>query len=86
MGAMSTLSASTPHLENNMSHHSLQAAAMFEVRYLPLTADQRSLSFPCDDGGHVDLNALSKRALSDYLFARALVGRVYGPPQIGCIQ
>lgn len=69
-----------------MNHPSLQAAAMFEVRYLPLTSDQRSLSFPCDGGGHVDLNALSKRALSDYLFARALVGRIYGPPQIGSVQ
>lgn len=69
-----------------MSHPNLQAAAMFEVRYLPLTADHRCLSFPCDDCGHVDLNALSKRALSDYLFARALVGRMYGPPQVGCVQ
>lgn len=69
-----------------MNHTNLQAAAMFEVRYLPLTAAHRCLSFPCDCGGHVDLNALSKRALSDYLFARALVGRMYCPPQIGTVQ
>lgn len=69
-----------------MSHPTLQAATGFEVRYLPLTAGHHSLSFPCDGGGHVDLNALSKRALSDYLFARALVGRVFSPPQIGSVQ
>lgn len=30
--------------------------------------------FPCDAGGHVDMDALSDQARNDYLYARALMG------------
>jgi hypothetical protein len=62
-----------------------ESAASFEVRYLPLSRTGHALCFPCDPSGHVDLNALSSRALSDYLFARAMVGREYGLPVFGCV-
>ena len=61
-------------------------ANAFEVRYPPLAQDGPVLRFPCDDHGHVDLNALSARALSNYLFARAMVGRVYGLPVVGSVH
>jgi len=68
---------------NNIS--TLTHSTAFEVRYPPL-AEGRELAFPCDDGGHVDMNRLSKRALSDYLYARALVGRMFGLPQVRSVQ
>ena len=68
---------------NTIFPTSVESAASFEVRYLPLSRVGHALCFPCDSSGHVDLNALSSRALSDYLFARAMVGREYGLPVLG---
>jgi len=42
----------------------------------------RSLSFPCDSGGHVDMDELSERARDNYLFARTVVGRDYEVPVV----
>ncbi len=56
----------------------------FEVRFWSLFQPGRALSFPCDDQGRVDLDALSETARNNYLFARATVGREHGSPQI-CI-
>lgn len=56
------------------------SAAPFELRYESLFNTGRGLSFPCDASGRVDLDALSDRARSNYLFARATVGRDFGCP------
>lgn len=56
--------------------------APFVVRFDFLSAPGRALAFPCDAGGRVDLDALSERARNDYLFARALVGRVLDRPRV----
>ena len=45
-----------------------------------LYLEGRSLAFQCDAHGHIDLNILSPRALSNYLFARAMVGRDFERP------
>jgi hypothetical protein len=42
----------------------------------------RSLAFPCDAMGHVDLDKLGWRALNNYLFARVTVGREFSCPQV----
>ena len=42
----------------------------------------RGLAFPCDCNGQVDLDALSDRARSNYLYARAVVGREYRQPAV----
>lgn len=54
----------------------------FEVRFWSLFQPGRALSFPCDDQGRVDLDALSDGARNNYLYARATVGREHGTPQI----
>lgn len=53
-----------------------------ELRYQSLFHAGRSLIFPCDAEGHVPLDVLSERALANYLFARAAVGRDYAYPTV----
>jgi hypothetical protein len=60
----------------------LAASAGFELRFEPLHGTGHALSFPCDEQGHVDLNALSDRARCRYLYARALVGRSFAWPEV----
>jgi hypothetical protein len=59
-----------------------QAVTGFELRFDPLAGTGQALVFPCDAKGQVDMNALSSRALRDYLFARALIGREFGRPAV----
>ncbi len=54
--------------------------AAFEIRFDDLFDVGRSLAFPCDEQGHVDIDTLSERARANYLFARAMVGREYSMP------
>jgi len=53
----------------------------FELRFQSLFNTGRALSFPCDAGGHVDMDALSERARDSYLYARAVIGREFSLPQ-----
>ena len=48
-----------------------------ELRFLPRFGGQRRLVFPCNAGGHVEIDKLSEHELVDYLFARAHRGRDY---------
>ena len=64
-----------------------QAASMpfeseFEVHFRSLFRRGFELIFPCDREGHVDLDGLSERAKTNYLFARAMVGREYTSPAV----
>lgn len=61
-----------------------QATQQFEVRFESLFNPGRALAFPCDDHGHVDLDALPMRARNNYLFARAMVGKDFSPPALCC--
>ena len=54
----------------------------FELRFQSLFNEGRALSFPCDDGGQVELDRLSERARTNYLYARAVVGREYAVPVV----
>ena len=54
----------------------------YELRFESLFHTGRALAFPCDAAGGVRLDALSERALQNYLFARAVVGRDYASPTI----
>lgn len=67
-----------------MSTNCYQETQQFEVRFESLFNPGRGLSFPCDDHGHVDLDALPARARNNYLFARAMVGKDYSPPALCC--
>ena len=53
--------------------------AAFEIRFKPLFRE-RGFSFPCDEEGRVELDALSDRARENYLYARAVVGVEYAQP------
>ena len=57
--------------------------AAFELRFTSLLHEGRAMAFPCDSAGHVDLDALSERARSNYFYARAVVGREFTCP---CVQ
>lgn len=61
---------------------SMPLPSEFEVRFRSLLRRGFELIFPCDRAGHVDLDALSDRAKTNYLFARAMVGREYASPAV----
>ena len=54
----------------------------FELRFQSLFNEGRALAFPCDAEGHVELDALSERARSNYDHARAVIGREYAFPAV----
>lgn len=54
----------------------------YELTFEPLAGEGSGYAFPCDDRGRVDLDTLSERARNDYLFARALVGRLLAAPAV----
>ena len=57
-------------------------AGCYQIRFQSLFQEGRALSFPCDSHGDVDLNALTPRAMTNYLFARAMVGREFAMPAL----
>ena len=61
---------------------SMPFASEFEVHFRSLLRRGLELIFPCDRQGHVDLDALSDCAKTNYLFARAMVGREYARPAV----
>ena len=62
--------------------NSTEQSGRFEVRYQSLFHEGRAFAFPCDAAGHVDMDALSERGRSSYLFVRAMVGREFATPSI----
>jgi len=54
----------------------------FELRFRSLFDQGRGYSFPCDAAGHVDIDALSDRARSNYFFARTVIGREFSVPAV----
>jgi hypothetical protein len=57
-------------------------AADFELRFASLFDQGRGYAFPCDAQGHVDMDTLSARALTNYLCARTLIGRDFAAPRV----
>lgn len=54
----------------------------YELRFQSLFNQGRAMVFPCDEGGHVDLDALSERARENYFYARAVIGFEYATPSV----
>ena len=52
------------------------------LRFRSLFDDGRGYAFPCDARGHVEMDGLGKAALSNYLFARTVVGREFSLPAV----
>jgi hypothetical protein len=61
---------------------STSQTARYEIRFQSLFNEGRALAFPCDADGHVQMDALSDRARTNYLYARAVVGREYATPAV----
>ena len=57
-------------------------SSAYEVRFCSLFNAGRALAFPCDAAGRVQLDELSERARNNYLYARAVVGREFAPPEV----
>ena len=57
-----------------------------ELRYQSLSDPGRALSFPCDVGGHVQMELLGDHALANYLYARVVVGREYALPMVSVVS
>jgi hypothetical protein len=59
----------------------------FELRFESLFRDcGYAYAFPCDARGCVDMDRLTPAARSNYLFARATVGREFLPPCVRPVQ
>lgn len=54
----------------------------FEVRFESLFDPGKGFTFPCNELGVVDLDALSERARHNYFYARTVVGRDFAPPKL----
>lgn len=54
----------------------------YELRFRSLFDLGRSYCFPCDEEGHVDIDAMSERARSNYFYARTVVGREVAVPAV----
>jgi hypothetical protein len=61
---------------------SLQTPVAFEIRFQSLFREGRAMVFPCDSSGVVDLDAMSEKTRTNYLFARGMVGREYAMPLV----
>lgn len=59
-------------------------ASQFQLRYRSFFDPDSGFSFPCDAGGHVNMDGLSERARNNYLYARAMVGKELDVPAIEC--
>ena len=57
----------------------------FQLCFRSLFHSGRGYAFPCDPQGRVDLDHLSERARTNYLFARAMVGRELAVPAVETI-
>ena len=60
----------------------VQECVQYELRFRSLFDKGRAYAFPCDAAGHVDLDALSERARSNYFFARTVIGREVSMPSV----
>jgi hypothetical protein len=68
--------------ETDMGSSSITSGRHYEIRFQPLAAHGRTLAFPCDTEGSVDLDALCDQARNNYFFARAVAGRDYRRPTV----
>jgi hypothetical protein len=62
--------------------HAIASSSRFEIRFESLFVEGRGLAFPCSEDGRVDMDALTERSRSNYLFARAMLGREYATPRV----
>jgi hypothetical protein len=54
----------------------------FELQFISTCAGGHDYAFPCDEHGQVDMDALTERVRTEYLFARAVMGRDVARPVV----
>lgn len=59
-----------------------QSETNWELRFVSLFDAGRGWGFPCDATGHVDMDALSERGRTNYLYARTVIGREVATPAV----
>ena len=57
-------------------------AARYELRFQSLFTEGRAYSFPCDEEGHVDIDALGRIERLNYFYARTVIGREFSLPAV----
>lgn len=62
--------------------NAMSAATRHELHFRSLFNEGFGLAFPCDEHGVVQMDALSERALNNYLYARTVVGREFYTPAV----
>jgi len=62
--------------------HTSHPGRCYELRFQSLFRQGRGWAFPCDAGGHVDMDSLSERARNNYLYARAVIGIEVAHPHV----
>ena len=74
------------HESHHADHHDNEALsasqAAFELRFRSLFNTGRSMSFPCDRTGAVNLQAMSPSCSAHYPRAQDLVGRDFATPVV----
>jgi hypothetical protein len=61
---------------------STESCIGYEVRFESLFDPGKGFTFPCNERGVVDLDALSERARHNYFYARTVVGREFASPKL----
>ena len=64
---------------------SAPTSSQFQLCFQSLFQSGRGFSFPCDPQGQVALDDLSDRMRTNYLFARAMVGRELAVPAVQAV-
>lgn len=54
----------------------------YELHFEPLDGTARGFALPCDARGQVDMDRLESAVLHHYLFARALIGKLFRLPAV----
>ncbi|HET9642298.1 MAG TPA: hypothetical protein VFP68_02830 [Burkholderiaceae bacterium] len=54
----------------------------YQLRFRSLRHADVAVAFPCDEAGHVDLDALSAPDRNDYFFARTVIGCDFSSPTV----
>lgn len=70
----------------NATQTTTSERSQYELRFRSLFDEGRGYAFPCDAGGHVDMDALSDRARNNYFYARTVVGREFATPAVQVLQ
>ncbi|MDZ5460602.1 hypothetical protein [Azohydromonas lata] len=57
----------------------------FELCFESLRDANTVMAFPCDETGHVDMDAMAEHTLNNYLYARAVIGHQFSRPLVRAV-